>query len=458
METLIGIASLGLLCLVVEIFNLRKLLAPLVILGLAVILVFNFYNWGTATKYYNDMFRVDNYSMSLSGVLIFLSILIALFGVDFYKKQEEHWSDYFSIFLFALCGGIILTGYASLIMLFLGIEILSISLYIMAGSNKWSLASNEAGMKYFILGSFATGFLLFGIALVYGATGTFHLEKISEAIANLNDSQNTLLYAGFFMILVGMFFKVAAVPFHFWSPDVYEGSPTIVTTFMASVAKIAAIAGFYRLIYYGFSAAMPAMDAVFITVIILTICTGNILALVQTNFKRMLAFSGISHAGFLILGLISIPLAASGQVLYYVLSYGIANVAAFGVAILVFKSMKSEKISAFNGLFKKKPLIAVCLSICMLSLASIPPLSGFWSKYFILSSAIQQGYIALAIIGILNSLLGVYYYFRIIAAMITQPADNTPVESNIIYNIVIVTCTAIIVILGIFPGIIVNIV
>lgn len=454
METLIATSVLGLLCLLAEIINGRKILAPLVILGLLAILVLNGLAWNTNISYYNDMFRFDNFAVAFSGLLILLSLFMAVLGIDFYKDQPQHWSDYLSIFLFTLCGSIILTGYSNLIMLFLGIEILSISLYIMAASNKRDLSSNEAGMKYFLMGSFASGILLFGIALIYGAAGSFNLQEIQAA--SLSNLDQPMLIAGVLLLMTGLFFKVSAAPFHFWSPDVYQGSPALVTAFMATVGKLSAMAGFYRLVAIGFPSFMPQLEMVFMIVIAITICTGNILALVQDNFKRILAFSGISHAGYMLLALLAVPISDSGILLYYAFAYGAANIAAFGTAITVFKFMKNENVEAFNGLIKKQPFLAICLIIALLSMASMPPLAGFWAKYFIFSAAISKGYLALVIIGIINSLLGVYYYFKIIGAMLLKPADETAVTPALAYLIIIALCTLIVVALGIVPDVILS--
>ena len=444
------------LCLLAEIFNGRKILGPMVIAGLLGILVLNGTAWDTNISYYNNMFRFDNYAVAFSGVLILFSIFIILMGGDVYKDQPQHWSDYLSIYLFTLSGAIILTGYTNLIMLFLGIEILSISLYIMAGSNKRDLASNEAGMKYFLMGSFASAILLFGIALLYGATGSLNIDEIQSSSLDAAMYGHTLLIGGMILVLVGLFFKVSAVPFHFWSPDVYQGSPSLVTAFMATVAKIAAMAGFYRLIAIGFPLFMPHLEMIFMVVTIATICTGNIIAIVQDNFKRILAFSGISHAGYMLLGLMSVSASDSGVMLYYALAYGIANIAAFGVAIAVFRNMGKESIDAFNGLARKRPFLAVCMIIAMLSLASIPPFAGFWAKYFIFSAAIDKGYLIVTILGVVNTLLSVYYYFKVIVAMLLKPADETPVKASIPYLAVVAAATLLIVAVGLFPGVVLD--
>lgn len=457
MEVLISTAVLGLLCMVAELFGLRKLLVPLVAVGFSVIIGLAAMAWDTDISYYNNMFRFDNYAIAFSGLILLLGLAIVLLSGDFYKDEPQHWSDYLAIFVFTIAGCIVLTGYTNLVMLFLGIEILSICLYIMAGSDKRNLSSNEAGMKYFLMGSFASGFLLFGIALIYGATGTFDLNVIAEVLPGVMETNSALIFSGMLMMLVGMFFKVSAVPFHFWSPDVYQGSPSLVTAFMATIAKLSAIAAFYRLISMGFIDILPDIRLVLAIVTVATISIGNIVATAQQNFKRVLAFSGISHAGYLLLGILCADQQTSGEILFYAVAYGVANIAAFGVSIAVFRCMGSEDISAFNGLMKKKPFLAICLTIAMLSLASIPPLSGFWAKYLIFSEAIRGGFLWITIVGIVNTLIGVFYYFKVIRAMMLEPADEKPITISIPYIAVILVATIATIGAGLIPSLLMHV-
>lgn len=453
METLVATASLGLLCMALELFGLRKAIIPIAVIGLLGIFGWNAMLWDTNRDYYNHMFVFDNFAVAFSGLILFLTACLLALSGQFYKSEPDNISDYLSIFLFTISGSIVLVGFSNLVMLFIGIEILSISLYVLAGSNKRNLASNEAGMKYFLTGSFASGFLLFGIALVYGATGTFDLQMISERLPMaLENNHAPLAYAGLLLLLGGMFFKVSAAPFHFWAPDVYEGSPALVTGFMATVAKLSAVAALYRLLSMGFGSIFQEYELVFAIVIVATICVGNIMATVQNNFKRLLAFSGISHAGYLLLCILCVGQDTSDTLLYYSVAYGIANVTAFAIAIPVFQSMESENITAFNGLVRKKPFLAVMLTIALLSMASIPPLAGFWAKYKLFTDAIYNGYAWITVIGIINTLVGVYYYFKIIRAMLMEPADERPISIHYDYLVVAIITTLITVALGIFPS------
>jgi NADH-quinone oxidoreductase subunit N len=449
MNTLIYTSILGLLCMVVEILDLRKILVPMIILGLATIFYFNLGDWNHVQFFYNNMIRVDNYSVAFSGLAIVLSVLIFVLSADFYKEDSRHISDYLAILIFALCGAIVMFSFWNMAMLFLGIEILSISLYIMAGSKRFDVKSNEAGFKYFLMGSFASGFLLFGIALIYGATGSFHLANIATYVSLGHISP--LFYVGMMMMLVAMLFKVAAVPFHFWSPDVYEGAPALVTAYMSTLVKIAAFGAFYRLFYVTFIGTFDSINLILAIVTAATIILGNVTALSQLNFKRLLAYSGISHAGYLMLGLISMKGGTANAMFFYSAGYAIATIGAFAVAILVFKAMKNENIDAFNGLGKKNPMLAAALTMSMLSLAGIPPFVGFLGKYYIFSEAIRNGQITLTFIALLNSIVGVYYYFKVILAMYTKEANETEVSGTVSYYVIISICLILSIALGLFP-------
>lgn len=439
--------------MVAELFSLRKAIVPMAVIGLLGIVGFNATLWDTNVSYYNHMFTFDNFAVAFSGLMLFLTALVLILSADFYKAEPDNLSDYLSIFLFTVTGSVVLVGYSNLAMLFIGIEILSISLYVLAGSKKRDLNSNEAGMKYFLTGSFASGFLLFGIALIYGATGSFDLDIIREQLpVAIIGGKAPLVYGGLLLMLGGMFFKVSAAPFHFWAPDVYQGSPSLVTAFMATVAKISAAVALYRLLQMGFVSIFPQFEGIFSIIVVLTISVGNLMAVPQSNFKRMLAFSGISHAGYLLLCILCVPGDTAGTLFYYGIAYGVANITAFAVAIPVFQSTGSEEVSAFNGLVRKKPLLAVMLTVALLSMASIPPMAGFWAKYVLFTDAIEAGYLWITVIGVINTLIGVYYYFKVIRAMLLEPADEHPVSVPTAYWIVGIVTTLVTVGIGVFPG------
>lgn len=456
MNTLLLTSALGLFCLGAEILNLRKLIIPALVLGLAAILFVNFGYWnyngftGVSGLDMSHMVKIDNFSVAFSSLAIVVTLFILLLSHDYYEYEQHHLSDYMAIIIFTLCGAIILFSFYNLSMLFLGIEILSISLYIMAGSRRFDTRSNEAGFKYFLMGSFASGFLLFGIALIYGATGSFVISDIAYYVNMGNISP--LFYIGMTLMIFAMLFKVAAVPFHFWSPDVYEGAPALVTAFMSTLAKVAAFAAFYRLVSLAFINTIPYAEPMLMVVTIATMLLGNLTALNQINFKRLLAYSGISHAGYMLLAIMSIKNSSASALFYYSGAYALATLAAFAVAIPVFSAMKNENINAFDGLAKKQPLLAALLTMAMLSLAGIPPFAGFSGKYYIFSEAIKNHLGTLTIIAVINSIIGVYYYFKVILAMYVQPANETKIDTPILYWAVAIVCILLSLVLGIYPG------
>jgi NADH-quinone oxidoreductase subunit N len=301
------------------------------------------------------------------------------------------------------------------------------------------------------MGSFASAILLFGIALIYGASGSFELANIST-FASSSGMSSPMFLAGSLLVIIALLFKVAAVPFHFWSPDVYEGSPSLVTALMSTMVKLAFFAAFYRLMSNGLIGVDKYTSEVLVIIAAATMILGNLVALHQQNFKRLLAYSGISHAGYMLLAILSLKTNSSSALLFYGTAYILATIGAFAVAIPVFTSTGKETIDAFNGLGKKKPFLAAMLTLCMLSLAGIPPVAGFVAKYFIFSEAIRNGYLVLTLIAIMASGVGVYYYFKVILAMYTQEGESSEIRVPPLYWAVIMICVGFSLLLGIFPG------
>lgn len=452
MKTLEYTSVLGLLCMVAEMLNLRKLVRPLCIVGLVAIFGLNVTSWDINTSFYNNMVVIDNFSVAFSGLLILLALFIIILSGQFYKNEETKISDYLAIIIFTLCGALALVSFGNMAMFFLGVEVLSISLYVLAGSRKKDVRSNEAGMKYFLMGSFASGLLLFGIALVYGETGTFDLAQI--AMYKTSAAPTVLFYTGAGLIMIALFFKVSAAPFHFWAPDVYDGSPTLITLIMATIAKIAAFAAFYRLFSGSLVSSMHLYIWIFSAVTALTLTIGNFTALNQDSFKRMLAFSGISHAGYLMMGIMSLTAKTDNAVFYYALAYGLASVAAFAVLMVVTANTGSDKIEAFNGLGKRKPWLAGALTITMLSLAGIPPFAGFFAKYYIFTEAFKTGHIWLTVLAVINSIVAIYYYFKVILAMYTKDSEEVVFSIKPAYSFVIIACVALIILIGLLPSLV----
>ena len=453
MNTLIAITGLGILCLLFEILNLRKAIIPFTVLGLLGVLGITYSEFNHPESYYNNMIVVSKFSAVFSGLFIILTIFIVALAHDFYENHQSKISDYIAIKIFMLSGAIAMVSFGNLAMFFLGIEVLSISLYILAASNRMNLNSNEAGMKYFLMGSFASGIILFGICFIYGAMGTFDVAEITE----WSRSAELPLWfpIGISLVTIGMFFKIAAVPFHFWAPDVYEGSPSLTTGTMSTLVKVVAIATMYKLLIAMNADLSEAYINIIIVISIASMTVGNIMALKQTNVKRMLAFSGISHAGFMLMTLLNISQSAS-NLLYYTSAYSLSGIAAFAVILYVCKNKDNEELTNFNGLGKTNPLMAGILTAALLSMAGIPIFAGFFAKLFLFSQTIEAGYLVVVIAGVINSIISVGYYFKLILAMYTKEPNEESTKTPFVFYAVAIIAIVLNIALGLFPSVVLN--
>ena len=456
MNTLIATTGLGVLCLALEIFNLRKAIVPITIIGLLAILGLTISEYNMTESYYHNMIAVDNFSVTFSSLFIVLTIFLVALSHNFYEEHPTRLSDYIAIKVFLLAGAIAMVSFGNLSMFFLGIEVLSIALYILAASSRLDLKSNEAGMKYFLMGSFASGIILFGICLIYGAMGTFDITEISE-LTRSAELPDQWFFGGIALLLIGMLFKVAAVPFHFWAPDVYEGSPTLTTAVMSTLTKVVAMAALYKLIAAMNVPFSYSYEMIIAVVAVLSMTVGNIMALRQQNVKRMLAFSGISHAGFMLMALLAMPLVA-GTLLYYAAAYALAGIAAFAVILYVCRYKGTELVVNFNGLGKTNPMMAAVLTAALLSMAGIPIFAGFFAKFMLFTQTIQSGYIAVVIIAVVNSIISVGYYFKLILAMYTKDALEQPEKAPVIFQIVAVVSILLNIVLGLFPSLLTDLI
>ncbi|MDD2820264.1 MAG: NADH-quinone oxidoreductase subunit N [Flavobacterium sp.] len=454
MNTLIAIIGLGVLCLLFEIFNLRKAIVPVTIIGLLAVLGLTVSEFNSTESYYNNMITVSKFSTAFSSLFIVLTIFLVGLGHNFYENHQNKISDFIAIKVFLLAGAVAMVSFGNLAMFFLGIEVLSISLYILAASDRLNLKSNEAGMKYFLMGSFASGILLFGICLIYGAMGSFDVIEISE----LSQSAELPIWfpIGIALLTIGMFFKIAAVPFHFWAPDVYEGSPALTTALMSTLAKVVAMATLYKLLSVMNADISEAFKIVVVVISMASMTVGNIMALRQVNVKRMLAFSGISHAGFMLMTLLSLSTSAA-SLLYYTTAYSLAGIAAFSVILYVCKNRDNEDITNFHGLGKSNPLLAAILTASLLSMAGIPIFAGFFAKLVLFSQTIQDGYIALVIVAVINSIISVGYYFKLILAMYTKEPNEEKTGRPFMIYAVAVVAIALNIIIGLFPSLVLDI-
>lgn len=372
---------------------------------------------------------IDSFSYFFTVLLLASAAITVVAAWNYLPREQMGHGEVYSLLMFSLAGMLTLVSGTSLIALFLGIEVMSIAIYVLVGARRTNLKGNEAAIKYYILGAFSSGILLYGIALIYGTTGSVQLEVIRDFLANPAEGKLPLLVVGLGLLLVGMGFKVAAAPFHAWTPDVYEGAPAPITGFMATAVKAASFAFFMRVLMVGFLPVKPLWVDVVAVLAVLTMFTGNLVAFVQTNVKRMLAYSSIAHTGYLMMGLVALTSAPDGTsasaILYYLVAYSVTNLGAF--ACIAFLSKQGEKLVEFEdyaGVARKFPLIALILAICLASLIGLPPTAGFFGKYYLFTSVIQQGYVWLAVIGILNSILSVYYYLRLVVVMYMKEPRN----------------------------------
>jgi NADH-quinone oxidoreductase subunit N len=451
MNTLIVISVLPIVLLYLGLYKMQKALLPVTIIGLLIALGLAVAQWNDgAVPIYHGMMLFNNFSIAFSSVAILSTILILLLSKGYFEKISSHIAEYYAIILFSLAGIIVMVSYYNLTMLFIGIEIMSVSLYILAGIKKNDFASNEAALKYFLMGAFSTGFLLFGFTLIYGASGSFGLENIQNYVIT-HQAISPLLCTGVILVIVGLCFKVGVAPFHFWTPDVYEGSPSLITAFMSTVAKTASFAAFLRLFATCFPLITNIWQPGLIAIAVITLFLGNITALYQQSFKRMLAYSSISHAGYLLFAILALGANSANTILVYATAYSVASIIAFGALILIQQETNSDSFDSFNGLGKKNPFLAFVLTIAMLSLAGIPLTAGFIGKFFAFNMVMSQYHIVLLIIAVINAIISIFYYFRVIVAMYFRSAEREQIAVPPYYVFVLGFAALATIVIGIYP-------
>jgi NADH-quinone oxidoreductase subunit N len=393
------------------------------------------------------MIEFDRFAL-LFNTIVFACTLayFVLSGKDM-EKVGTNYSEYFALIFFVLCGVTLVSSFRSLLILFLGIEIISIPLYILTGSDKKNLKSNEASLKYFLLGAFSTGLMLMGIALIYGSTGSFS----TLALMGNAPSTSALFIAGMLLLMFSMSFKVSAAPFHFWTPDVYDGAPTVFTSFMATIVKVAAFIGFIRLFNDQFGNLQPQWQLLIAIITAVTLFVGNITAVFQQSVKRMLAYSSISQAGFMMMAIYAMNTDAKEGLLLYSAAYCVSTIGIFAVLV----RLKDYSFDGLNAFSKQQPLLAAVLTIFLLSLAGIPLTAGFLSKFYMLKAAAVTGkYTWLVIFAVLMAVVSVYYYFRVIQAMYFKDGETQTIQVSATFKVTLVVLAAVIILLGIFPNLI----
>ncbi len=405
---------------------------------------------------YGGSLLTGGYAGVFTIIFLLAAGLTLLISRDYLRKVGMHFGEYYALILFTVVGMIALASGLDLIVTFLGLELMSISLYVLAGFTRRVPRANEAALKYFLLGAFATGFLLYGIALIYGATGATKIARIASIAAA--GEPGLLFFAGVGMLAIGLGFKVAAVPFHMWVPDVYEGAPTSVSAFMSTGAKSAAFGAFLLIFTATFGFAGTKVNLVLALLSAASMILGNFVAIAQSNIKRMLAYSSIAHAGYILIGLAAGSAASVPAVIFYLISYTLTNLGAFGiVALLESEAQGNLDIDDYAGLGSRKPLLAALMSMFMFSLAGIPPFAGFFGKYYVFYAAVRQGYTWLVVLGVLTSVVSVYFYLRIVVVMYFRDAARAepvavPVPSMTSYLI----SAAGILLIGILPSIVLD--
>lgn len=429
----------------------KKNLYVLALLGLAIGFILNLKRFGVAETAFSGALSLDQFAAYFNIIFLLGAFLSVIISRDYLSNTNKYSNEFFALILFSTSGMMILSSAKEFMSLFLGFEIMSLSVYILAAFNRKSARSTEAGIKYLILGGFSSAILLYGIALLYGASGSVYLDEIVSKF----DPTNPLFLAGSALVLVGFIFKIGAFPLHQWVPDVYEGAPMPVTAFMSVGVKAAAFAILLRVIFEGFSEIQISIMSVLWIVAVFTMIVGNIAAIAQKSIKRMLAYSSIAHAGYALVGVVAAyggdKLAVS-SVIYYLFAYMFMNLGAFGVLAYLSRDGKEcETFDDISGLWRKRPYLALALGVFMFSLAGIPPTLGFFAKYRLFLSAVQADFYWLAVIGILSSVVSAYYYLRVLVYAYMKEETTTFPSFKFASSVVLIVLCIGTLVLGVFP-------
>lgn len=445
MNAILLSALLGVVMMFTGVLSKKNSMTRLIaIIGLVLLLVSNSVEL-TGTRFIDvnvyGMLTFDSFGLLFNTIAISSTLIFVLLSGRDMEKVGVHVAEYYALIFFILCGVSISSSFNTLLMLFLGIEIISIPLYILTGSDKRNLKSNEASLKYFLMGSFSTGLMLMGIALIYGAQGSFMIGFGAKTLT-------PLMSAGLLLLLFSMAFKVSAAPFHFWTPDVYDGAPTVFTSFMATIVKAAAFIAFIRLFMGSFGNVQPQWQLIVAIITAATLLIGNITAVFQQSVKRMLAYSSIAQAGFMMFALVALNNQASEGLIFYTAAYCLATIGVFAILI----KMKDYTFEGFNGLAKTNPVLAFTNAVFLLSLAGIPATAGFMAKFYMLSAAVSNGRVLwLVILGVVCAAISVYYYFRVIQAMYFKDGEPQEIVTTPSFRGMLIGMAIAVILLGIFP-------
>lgn len=434
----------------------RGTLGTIVLVGFAVAFLASLQSWDDARLAFGGMITADKFSSAFSCIFILGATLTIGLSINQVEEKYLLYSDYFALVVFATAGMTLMASGTNLLTLFLGLETLSIALYVLAGFRRSNEFALEASFKYFLLGAFASGFLLYGIALIYGITGSTDLTKISAYVSSEGILGSKMFFAGFLLLLVGFGFKISVFPFHLWAPDVYQGAPTPISAFMATGSKAAGFAALMRFMIAMQSTTQSGWQDIIWVIAAATMILGNVIALRQSNVKRMLAYSSIAHAGYILIGVLAGNTIGSSGIIFYLLTYTFMNIGAFGV-ISYISTAEHEFItlSDFRGLASSRPFAAIAMAAFMFSLAGIPPLAGFMAKFYLFSAGVKAGYVWLVIIAVVTSMISLYYYLGLVVQMFMRDkeadvAATAPLQPAVMIAISIAMLA--ILILGIFPS------
>jgi len=388
-------------------------------------------HFGTGGPAFNGMFIGDALADTLKLALYLVVFFVMIYSRDYLGSRRIYRGEYFVLALFAVTGMMVMISAAHFLTLYLGLELLSLSLYAMVALQRDSVPATEAAMKYFVLGALASGMLLYGLSMLYGATGSLEIAAVRKVIGAMKPD-NLVLIFGLVFVVVGLAFKLGAVPFHMWVPDVYHGAPTSVTLFIGSAPKLAAFALFMRLLVGGLEGLAPHWQQMLMILSVLSLATGNILAIAQTNIKRMLAYSTIAHMGFFLLGILAAGPNGYSSAMFYILIYAVMSLAAFGVVLLLSREgFESDRLEDFRGLNKRNPWYAFLMLLVMFSMAGVPPMVGFYAKLTVIQAVIDANLIWLAVVAVLFAVIGAFYYLRVVKIMyFDAPAETAPVVAG----------------------------
>lgn len=452
------VAVCALCILLIEVFNgtrnARRLSAFLALFGCCLALYFTVHGWNADEDIFYNLYTIDDFGTFFKALFLVITALVTILSLGYTERAGILCGEYYALLLFGVLGMMVMVSSNNFITIFVGLEIMSISLYVLCGLLAGNLKSAEASFKYFLLGAFATAFLLYGMAFVYATTGSLDISEIAEYVVAGNFYLTPMFMVGLAFLITGFGFKTASVPFHMWTPDVYEGAPTTITAYMATGVKAASFGAFLRVFYTAMLPYSDGWSGILWLIAVLTMTVGNITALVQNNIKRMLAYSSIAHAGYILTAFVTGDPVLSSSILYYLLAYTFMNIGAFTVVILLGKNgEENTDIENYAGLAVRHPFLALCMSIFLLSLAGFPPLAGFMGKFYVFSAAVKAEYYGLAVIGVLNSAVAAYYYLRVMMYMYFREAAAGSDEIHVspAYMLVIIISVWALIHMGVFP-------